>query len=294
MTEWNRFWFRTDFEIHARAIRLGLGVATFATFLAHLLFANDWLGIEGWLNPTAGLYLVGQGIEGTGAEFRWSLFYSYPALLNPACWAGITASIAIGIGLAPRLAAAVAIAILVMLHHRAPLLIGRGEPLLVPLLLYSLLLPTKGSLFGSPPKADPRRVTPMWRCELATLGVRLMQVHFLIWILFSVTCMLGNEGWWTGEAVRQLLVDGQGWIPVSWATVTLAEYLAHLVIQIQLAFLIAMMFPAYRMVGFVLLALFLVAALLVIGDWQYVIILAGASIPFWIEGRHSKADALPF
>jgi hypothetical protein len=293
VAEWNRFWFRTDFKIHHQAIRLGLGIAALATFISHLLFADDWLGNEGWLNPQAGLYLVGQGIEGTGAEFRWSLFYTYPTLLIPACWIGIVASVAIGLSAAPRIAAAVAVAILVMLHHRAPLLIGRGEPLLVPFLLYSFLLPVGAVLFQSKTKCPEQAVAPTWKSELATVGFRLMQVHFVIWILFSVTSMLGNEGWWTGEAVRQLLVDGQGWLPVSAATVTLAEYLAHAVVLVQLAFLFAIMLPPFRSVGLVLLSLFLIAALLVIGDWQYVIILAGTSIPFWSECRSSKPAVLP-
>ncbi|XZE35241.1 hypothetical protein SH501x_000730 [Pirellulaceae bacterium SH501] len=293
LAEWNRFWFRTDWKIPHQAIRLGLGIAALVTFAAHILFANDWLGTEGWLNPTAGLYLVGQGIEGTGAEFRWSLFYAYPALLIPACWIGVAASIAIGLGLAPRVAAVVAIAILVMIHHRAPLLIGRGEPLLVPFLLYSLLLPVRGTVFPSNTKGSEQVAGPLWRCELATLGFRLMQVHFVLWILFSFTSMLGNEGWWTGEAVRQLLVDGQGWLPVSAATVTLAEYIAHVVILVQLLFLFTILHPAYRSLGFIAFFLFLAAALLVIGDWQYVIILAGLSIPLWFEGRFRSPGSIP-
>lgn len=293
LAEWNRFWFRTDLTIPHQAIRLGLGIAALAAFAAHILFANDWLGTEGWLNPTAGLYLVGQGIEGTGAEFRWSLFYAYPALLIPACWIGVAASIAIGLGLAPRIAAVVAIAILVMLHHRAPLLIGRGEPLLVPFLLYSLLLPVRGTVFPSRTKSSEQVAVPLWRCELATFGFRLMQVHFVLWILFSFTSMLGTEGWWTGEAVRQLLVDGQGWLPVSSATVTLAEYIAHVVILVQLLFLFTILHPAYRSLGFIAFFLFLAAALLVIGDWQYVIILAGLSIPLWFEGRICSPGSNP-
>lgn len=283
--DWNRFWFRSDVEVRSSTVRMGLGVASLFAFIGHILFANAWLGSDGWLNPSSGLYLVGQGVAGTGAEYRWSVFYTYPNLLVPLSWVGAVLSGLLAVSIAPRFCAMAAFLLLAMFHHRAPLLMGRGEPLVLPFLLYSLLLPSTGFFpFAKSPRADGSTV-PLWKRELATLGLRLMQVHFLFWFLFSLTTMLGNEGWWTGESVRQLLADAQGWIPTSWATVTVAEWITHGVIQIQIAFLFCMLLPPLRMIGFGLFVLFLAAALLVIGDWQYVIILAGASLPLWVGNR---------
>ena len=284
-SDWNRFWFREDVDVHSSTIRIGLGIASMFAFIGHILFAEAWLGSDGWLNPASGLYLVGQGVEGTGAEYRWSIFYTYPNLLVPLSWVGAVVSGLLAASIAPRVCALVAFVLLAMLHHRAPLFMGRGDSLVLPFLLYSLLLPSTGLLPFAKRGSVLKPPSTPWKRELATLGLRLMQVHFFLWFLFSLTTMLGNEGWWTGEAVRQLLADAQGWLPTSWATVTVAEWITHGVIQIQIAFLFCMLFPSLRVIAFGLFVLFLTAALLVIGDWQYVIILAGVSLPLWVGSR---------
>lgn len=142
--DWNRFWFRSDVEVRSSTVRMGLGVASLFAFIGHILFANAWLGSDGWLNPSSGLYLVGQGVAGTGAEYRWSVFYTYPNLLVPLSWVGAVLSGLLAVSIAPRFCAMAAFLLLAMFHHRAPLLMGRGEPLVLPFLLYSLLLPSTG------------------------------------------------------------------------------------------------------------------------------------------------------
>ncbi len=82
------------------------------------------------------------------------------------------------------------------------MLVTKSEPLVSAFLFYLVLVPSG-----------------LYRSEkgyLTTVGIRLIQIHFVIWIGFSLSIMLANDGWWTGEAVRRLLEDRQGLIPAAW------------------------------------------------------------------------------
>lgn len=93
--------------------------------------------------------------------------------------------------------------------------------------------------------------------------------------------MLGYEGWWTGEAVRQLVEDRQGWLPDALAKLQFIELTAHAIIALQIALLLTILKPSFRFAGPIVLAAFLAAIMLVLGDWLYCVILAAIATSIW-------------
>ncbi len=275
---WNQFWFAESSSAAPYWTRAYLGIASALTLALHALYSPAWFGPEGWLSPEAGRHVIGVDVYGTGAEYRWSLFYVMPDWIGPLCWVGFAASLLMIAGRFARIGALIAVVILAMLHHRAPLMVGRGEPLLVAALLYSLLIPSLPleRLWRS--KDENNSIEPSWRVNFAH---RLTQVHFALWILFSLVSMLGNDGWWTGESVRQLLADRQGWLPDLLATHTNAERLTHATVGVHLLLLLGILSPAIRFAGPILMGMLAVAILLVIGDWGYLAILTAAATSVW-------------
>jgi hypothetical protein len=264
---WNRFWFQPLLAPSAQMTRALIGCASLLVFANHAALASQWLGDSGWFNGSAALALAGQGVEGTGAEYRWSPLYSYPWLGFPLTVLGIIASLAMIVGRWSWLGCLIAYVVLVMIHHRIPLLINKGEPLLVASVLYCTLL-------------TPIRETSLFRV-FSNLALRMLQIHFLIWIAMSLFSMLANETWWTGEAVRQLIVDGQGFLPSKGTPLWCAEFLAHGVLVLQVGILAAALNPSIRPLGRWLTIAFCAVILLVIGDWIYAAILFATSTSIW-------------
>jgi hypothetical protein len=266
---WNEFWFVPVDEVSLRQTRMGVGCAACLLFLGLLFVGPKWFGDDGWFDSTAGLFLAGAGAEesGVGVEYRWSPFYSYPILIVPIAVIGLLASAAMVIGRWGRVASLVAFVCLLFFHHRAPLLVTRSEPLLAAALFYLALVPSAS-------KASK------WSF-LGTVGLRMLQVHFFVWIGFSLASMLANEGWWTGTAIHQLLVEQQGFLPRSWATPGIVEFLMHLVLASQALILVCILNPSLRPLGFWATVVLVVAIILILADWMYGIALFAVSVSIW-------------
>ncbi|MFN7290157.1 MAG: hypothetical protein ACK5YR_20795 [Pirellula sp.] len=277
---WADFWFSPLNPKMVQMTRTVVGTVSLLLFVSYSWIGNNWFTDQGWFDSSAGLFLVGNGVADTGAEFRMTPFYQHPNLVIPVSIVGMVASLALLLGRFASLAALVAFVCLMFFHHRAPLLVTKCEPLVSAFLLYLAFVPT--SLYRSE------------RGYLATVGIRLMQIHFVIWIWFSLSIMLANEGWWTGESVRRLLEDRQGIIPSTWGTPFFAECLSSLVIISQVVFLACVARPSWRHFGFWAMLVFTVATLIVMADWMYAMtILAGVLSLSMLPDFLTKRFAIP-
>lgn len=258
---WADFWFSPYHPKIVQWTRSVFGCISLLLFIGYSMVGNKWFTDQGWFDSSAGLFLVGNGVANTGAEFRMTPFFTNPNLVLPVSMIGIAASVAILLGRLSSVAALVAFFCLMFFHHRAPLLVTKSEPLVSAFLLYLAIVPAT--------------INHPQRGYLATVGMRLIQIHFVIWIGFSLSLMLANEGWWTGESVRRLLEDRQGLIPASWGTPLVAESISIAVLLSQVAFLACVLRPSWRQYGFWAMLVFAISALIVTADWMYAMTILG-------------------
>ncbi|XZE19113.1 hypothetical protein SH449x_004423 [Pirellulaceae bacterium SH449] len=273
---WGEFWFAPLPTPQIRTTRFIVGLVSFFLFLSYALIGNKWFTDRGWFDSTAGLFLVGEGLPDMGAEFRITPFYQNPQWVFPVAIVGAIASIALAIGRLAPIAALVAFLSIMFFHNRAPLLVTYSEPLVSAFLFYSILVPS--GLYKSN------------KAYFATVGMRLIQIHFVLWIGFSLFSMLSNEGWWTGESVRRLIEDRQGLLPSSWGMPVFAECMTVLIVISQILFLICVARPSWRQYGFWAMLVFVLAMLIVIADWMYALtVVAGllslAMLPLFLSKR---------
>jgi hypothetical protein len=277
--QWNSFWF-CPMELRRVAVtRFFVSIAALSLFLFYFLTSNQWYGSYGWFDTSAGLHFAGQGIEGTGASFRWSILYLSPDSGTVIAGIGALACLLAASGRLAPLGCGVAWVCTTMFQHRAPLLVGICEPLIAASLFYLCLAPS-------------HRIEERTSAKTAILGnvaLRLVQVHFVLWILFSLTTMLSTEGWWTGESVLRLLADGQGLLPRTWAVPLVAEALAHATILLQFGILASIGNPTIRSIGWWIVVAFIAVMLMVISDWLYAITILATSFSIWSPPFFRKA-----
>jgi hypothetical protein len=277
--QWNVFWF-CPMELRDVAVtRLFVSIAALSLFLFYFFISNPWFGSNGWFDVPAGLHFVGQGIEGTGASYRWSILYQFPNSGPVIAGLGAFACLLSASGRLAPLGCGMAWVCTVMFQHRAPLLVGICEPLIAASLFYLCLAPSHRIEQGNQSKVS----------VFGNVAIRLVQVHFALWILFSLTTMLSTEGWWTGESVRRLLADSQGLLPRTWAVPLVAEVLAHGTILLQLGILASITNPTIRSIGGWLVLAFVAVMLFIISDWLYAIAIFATASSIWSPPFFRKA-----
>lgn len=281
--QWNCFWF-CPIDLHRVAVtRLCVNIAALFLFLFYFGTSTEWYGPNGWFDTSAGMHFAGQGVEGTGASFRWSLLYLYPNSGPIIAGIGALACLLAASGRLAPLSCGIVWVCLSMFQHRAPLLVGICEPLITASVFYLCLAP---SFRIEDRTSDSTSV-------IGNIAIRLVQTHFALWLLFSLTTMLSTDGWWTGESVRRLLADGQGLMPRTWAIPSVAESVAHVTILLQIGILASIANPTIRAVGWWLVVLFIAVMLCVISDWLYAIALFAASSSIWSPPFFRKSISSP-
>lgn len=289
-SRWDRFWFSQNDSTTIYWTRTFIGIVSLVLFAVYATQSSEWYGNQGWIDPGSGLQMIGDGIPNTGAEYRLTPFYVHPEWMIFGSIIGIGASVCLISGRFARTSAIISFVSLLILQARAPLFLERGEPLLLASLFYLALVPSFGcerlanptaAKSPSSTSASPSNSALSGNHWLANLALRLIQTHFAIWIAFSLFSMLGYEGWWTGEAVRQLVEDRQGWLPDALAKLQFIELTAHAIIALQIALLLTILKPSFRFAGPIVLAAFLAAIMLVLGDWLYCVILAAIATSIW-------------
>jgi hypothetical protein len=189
-------------------VRQLFALAIALQFVFYLFWVPQWLSGDGWLGSQAGRYLIGQGMPDTGSQYRWSILYwlTSPLAGQAVCVIGFLASVLMFLGIGHRGAPILAWVCMMMVHHRAPWLTMPSEVLMSAGLFYLALEPGASLLLNRSNKESADRYS-----VLANIGLRCLQIHWLLWVGLSLASMLQQPVWWNGEAIGLLSEQGSGW-----------------------------------------------------------------------------------
>jgi hypothetical protein len=209
---WNDFWFRPADPTLCCLLRIGLGLVA----LLHLgSYGGDlvrWFAADGLLPAGTVDALLGGG--GTFHPTYLTLAGSPTALwICQAC--GLIAAALLTLGLFSRTSAALTAVATLALANRAPIISGQVEPVLIFMLLYLAIAPSgarfsldalliRPILANSPLSIFAHTDNPS---VLATLSLRLMQVHLAAFYLMMALAKTYGEVWWDGAAVWNLIAQ---------------------------------------------------------------------------------------
>lgn len=274
---WMRFWFHPIPRSSVNPVRQLLSVLVGLLFLSSMFWVPDWLSAEGWLGLDAGKYFIGDGMPGTGSDYRWSVLYrwSAPWVATGICVVGLVASVLLFIGVAGRWAALGAWACLMMIHHRAPWLTLPSEVLASAALLYLAIDP--GSFVRV---KQTEAVNEESLSVLANLALRCMQVHWILWSGLSLASMFQQTPWWDGTALPILSEQGSGWlgkIPRGGYT---GQILGFLVVFLQATSLLCLCNRSLRGLGILLTILLGISYFVLAGDWLMGLAISSYSLAF--------------
>jgi hypothetical protein len=194
--QWNRFWFMAGPTLDVSLARIALGVLA-AVYAAYWWFElSSWIVPNGLLNSSVSRFLIGDQVAGTGSISRLSLLYWFdsPVFVQLYLVITILCSLALAAGLGGRAMAVSVWGLILGIVHRVPMLQGAGDLLFTGLLGYLVV--------------DPGKIRSICRMGLhdraerwtASLAIRLMQCHLLIWLLISFVSHLAEPMWWAGSA----------------------------------------------------------------------------------------------
>jgi hypothetical protein len=205
---WNEFWFSPVTLGTMDRVRQLFGLTIAFQFVFYLFWVPQWLSGDGWLGSQAGRYLIGQGMPDTGSQYRWSILYwlTSPLAGQAVCVIGFLASVLMFLGIGHRGAPILAWVCMMMVHHRAPWLTMPSEVLMSAGLFYLALEPGASLLLNRSNKESADRYS-----VLANIGLRCLQIHWLLWVGLSLASMLQQPVWWNGEAIGLLSEQGSGW-----------------------------------------------------------------------------------
>ncbi len=273
---WDTFWFSATSNSINTTVRIALGLVMCLQFLLHCLWVPDWLTGKGWLNESVGHYLIGQGMEGTGSEYRWSLLYGWNSsgVAWGICLVGLVASALMVIGFGGRVVVLLVWGAVVMIHQRSPWLTLPAEMLQIAALLYLAIEPGM-SWFGSSQVGrggigigSQKESSASEYRVLSNLAMRCMQVHWILWLVMAATSMLQQVAWWNGTAAAVLSEQGAGLMGV----LTRSSLWGQLATMGLLAvhFSTAIFLVNRRSWGFAVLssALLAIGLVVIAGDWM--------------------------
>jgi hypothetical protein len=202
---WSRFWFESQSTLDIALVRVAFGIWS-------MIYVISWWSDLPALIATGGLlpvelarYLIGAGVPGTGSLGRVSLLYvvESPWVVQAYLAVAWIVSLALTLGLGGRWLALGHALLMLGIAHRMPMLQGPGAAWITGMLLYLAVDPGKLERWWKPGLHDhASRVT-------ARLGLRLVQVHVLMWLVVSLLSALAEPMWWSGVAAWWLAENGR-------------------------------------------------------------------------------------
>ena len=273
---WDTFWFSSTLNTVNTTVRIALGLVMCLQFLLHCQWVPNWLTGNGWLNESVGRYLIGQGMEGTGSEYRWSLLYVLGSngVTWGVCLAGLLASVLMVIGYGGRAVVLLVWVFAMMIHQRSPWLTLPAETLQIAALLYLAIEPGVNRFAASRASKTGGNLGPQEEPSateygvLSNLAMRCMQVHWILWLVLAATSMLSQVAWWNGTAAAVLSEQGAGMMGV----LTRSSLWGQLATMGLLAvhFSTAIFLVNRRSWGFAVIssALLAIGLVVIAGDWM--------------------------
>ena len=201
---WNRFWFTPSDPLPLCVLRIGVGLCTLLYLLTLAGDVTIWMGSQG-LVPAA-LY---ERLAIGDVQLNRFAFWSYFNLLTgdsqviAVHWLGVAIVALFTAGCFTRVTSILSLVVFLQYVHRAPFVTGQTEPVLAMLLLYLAVGPCGVYLsFDAWRSGAQKEIEPSW---LATLSLRLIQVHLAAIYLMMGTAKLHGDVWWRGEGVWALI-----------------------------------------------------------------------------------------
>lgn len=203
---WNAFWFSRKSSKPLAVIRIMTALVVLTYFLSFTYDLKRWFAADG-LMPLESVTKLTTPPDGPSYHYTLLKFAAKPGELYIFHGIGIAAAGCLAIGLFSRVAAGVALAILLSYVHRVPMIAGFAEPILAPLLFYLCFAPS-GEWFGVNAWLQRRQTgDDPAPTILANLSLRMIQVHLAALVFMMGTAKLSSENWWLGEAVWHLLAQ---------------------------------------------------------------------------------------
>jgi len=200
---WNRFWFTPASPIPLARLRIATGFLALAYFLSWSTHLARILGSEGLLPPGMVHALLQ---EQNRHLYRFSPLYSIDAASGLTAYQ-VVATVVAGLflcGVLTRVTSVLTLIALLTYIHRAPMLTGPLEAILTMLLLYLAVGPSGAAYSFDAWWASRQGKSPATPSWLASVSLRLVQVH-LAGFIFLVACsMLASRFWWNGTAIWAL------------------------------------------------------------------------------------------
>lgn len=265
-SSWNAFWFSTLERTSMARVRKAFAICLVLWFSACFFWVPQWLSQDGWLGTEAGRYLIGVDRVGTGSEYRWSILYrgATQPVATALCGAGVVSCILMFLGITGRIGVFCVWGLMMMVHHRAPWLTTSAEVLASAALLYLAIDP------GTPFFRRRSGVTGSKdHTVLANVALRCLQVHWIIWLAFSLASMLSHSQWWDGTAVAILTEQGSTGIGklsrVGWAT----QIAGFFFLGLHALVILCLMRRELQGIGLLLIGLLGMTYVAFVGDWMF-------------------------
>lgn len=254
----------------AATVRLCFCFASLLIFTAWLDSLTRWVGVGGPLTRDVTSFLIGEGLEDSGAAFRVSPLYAtdQPVWLNAYLVGGVIASLVAMSGFGGRLSLAVLWLWLLGLLHRVAPIQSHGEILVSTFMPYLLI--DQGWL------AHPSRVgfSDDQRRWTVRLMLALMRCHLIIWLAMSLAFHLGQSIWWDGTAPEVIASMGNSLLfgPTSFSgSPWFATILANSWLLLHVATIAALCLSRAAVMATILSTIFWLGGWVWTGDWLYAV-----------------------
>jgi hypothetical protein len=225
---WRHFWFTPSDPLPACLLRLVAGLLTLYYLVSFSFDLVTWFGPEGLLRRESAARLMTD--FGQETVFRFSLFQvsSDPVYLWLIHATSLVIAAAFTMGLWARVTSVLTLITLLSYVHRGPMITGFLEPVLTMLVAYLCITPCgryisldawrrRGTLSGFTSVAERESDLSV----MATLGLRLLQVHLIAFHFMVGFSMLAGETWWLGEAAWWLIAHSESrLIDLTWLGAT--------------------------------------------------------------------------
>jgi hypothetical protein len=238
---WNRFWFEPADPLPCAVLRIAVGLLAVMHLLTLGIDLERWYGRQGFLPPETVNLLIGGGADLPNYHFSYLNWFGGPQELWILHMAAIGIAAAFAAGLFTRVSGLLTAAAVLAYVHRAPMIAGHVEPVLVFLLLYLCIGPS-GSvlsldawLFRRHQNAAAEPAPSLW----ANLSLRMIQVHVAMFYAMMGLTKLYGDAWWEGYSVWHLLAQTQS-RPLDLSFLRASEYALNFwtlaIVYFELAF----------------------------------------------------------
>ncbi len=208
---WNRFWYKPSDACTLGLMRLLTGVVYvywYLTLIPDLVF---FFGGKGLL-PLEKIRADATRGDAVTMFSYWD-YVSTPTAIWAAYFIGLAVLVCFTVGFYSRISAILSYIVIISFAHRAPMMIGAFEQTL-PLLLLGFCIGPCGACFsvdrwlsGRAVKDYPVKLKELDQpSTLATIGLRLIQIHLTLITVAMLVAKLKYGVWWTGGAAWLLIV----------------------------------------------------------------------------------------